>query len=322
MQTRAIVKRAGSDAFTGTAVCARCGAPDARAVEVTLPYTGSSALGRAKGHIHAHAVGAVILFVLALYALVRGLLMTQPVTLWLPLCDWHAQMARRRTGRLQFGFSMLGTLAAILVVVAVIGLAQPIQPWALKKDEWLILCFAPAGLCAFGALLLRARLQDGFIYVLRVTDEEIEVGGVARGFAQAASGLPNLQVRLGENPAPERIRPGRRRLKALATASLVASLGLFCLVVTSLPVMDTKQPPPLALVWMASLTIVLLGFMPLPLALWGLAYRELVQMRGRPNTPNENSATEVACLQGRFAAVLAFISFALAGAMALIAALR
>ena len=81
---------------------------------------------------------------------------------------------------------LLAVLAVVLAVIAacaVPGLVrQPMPPNEWRAYVWLRL--VPPVLAALTALFLRARLHDGFIHVLPVTEDVIDLGGVSEAFSR------------------------------------------------------------------------------------------------------------------------------------------
>jgi hypothetical protein len=178
----------------------------------------------------------------------------------------------------------------------------------------LFLLFTPSLACAAGALLLRARLYDGFVYPLRVTDDEVELGGIAVAFARAASGAvaapaaPREELsRPRPGPLPRRVR----LLKRLGTLSLVLSIGVALVTGSVVPAALAGPALPGGLV--EGLTALSLALLSLALGVWVTARRGLARMRQEAAPRWEVGQTEVALLQGRFAGVLCLLSSALGG---------
>ncbi|HZY83983.1 MAG TPA: hypothetical protein VFE78_04080 [Gemmataceae bacterium] len=180
------------------------------------------------------------------WALVHGLFTARRVTLQLPLCDEHERAARQRSGWLPLGTRLLAIGAVAAAACAVSAIPHLAPAGAGDRGLFLFLLFASSIACAVGALLLRARLDDGFIYPLTVTEEEVELSGVAEAFARAAWGAADTLATprdeptcLLPGPTPRRVR----RLKGLATFGLLVSIGLV-LATGLVPVAAFEGPPP------------------------------------------------------------------------------
>jgi hypothetical protein len=323
---RVTIKRSESEAFRLPPFCALCGEQEYRVVELRLPYSTSAPIApNADPHVAAIAVhvgvGASFFFLGAVYALVRNVCMTRRATVFLPLCDRHARTAARRAWLLPAGMWLLFVLVAPLMIYAGVETVHLIERGA-HKDDYLpsIFTFMAAFLCAAGAMLVRARLHEGFIYAVRATDDEVVLDGVSREFSHAvASGEDNGEVVFnGVSPPFSRaVVPGEdqaslasasdefcpaadraRLLNQLGTLSLLLSFGTVTAGCGCLILSLDKSPMPFAVLCGTALLTV--AFLLLPLAVWLVARRDLGRMRYEQADDDEN-ASDDALREGLFA---------------------
>jgi hypothetical protein len=169
--------------------CARCGALDAAMSEVLLRWVPSSfgnKITREIGPVAAHAP-LVGLFggVVAMGVIIHGMWAGRRIPIWLPLCERHQRTARLHAGWLRGASFLLALLAIVFTVLAVNECVTLIRQG--KTLEGLGLHHAFAFLAfgfACGGLFIRARLHDGFIFLWKMNEEEVELGGVSERFKQ------------------------------------------------------------------------------------------------------------------------------------------
>jgi hypothetical protein len=187
MPTRVIVPRSELPADDSPPLCARCGMAPAAPVELRLPFTHSN-----PGQKVPKGFGGVLFLGqgmtglgAALFIIAHSLLFTRRIRLWLPLCAGHERTAWwQRVGLPWISvFLYLSTFAAIFV--AVLAMFRGDFKDDIEREiptTFLAYCI-PVILLGGGALLVRARIHDGFIYTLDIGEEWVELGGVCEAFA-------------------------------------------------------------------------------------------------------------------------------------------
>lgn len=318
---RLTIQRPEIEAYCLPSLCAYCGGRDAQPVELTLPYVRGTTVARddGSGQVIAH-LAAPVVGLWAIIILMQGLFTERQFPVLLPLCETHAQTARRRAWLLRFGKSMLSVLAVIALLAAVTPIAQAIQA-GLGRDDlflWSTIYLLPAFICTVGALLCRARLYDGFIFLVSVDEQQFVLGGVAPAFVLACSSGSDVHGLPWD--AIDALRPEQvpRRATLLNRVGITSLLVSFCLMMPAffVPVVaaDKKamqEVPGAAFVFGTALFT--LCMLPIPLAVWLVARKDLASMKAGLCGLDGKGTTEVAFLQGRFAAIMMLIELALAG---------
>jgi hypothetical protein len=160
-------------------------------VEMRLPFTHSNPGQKVpKGFGGAMFLGQGMAGLgVAVFIIAHSLLFTRRICLWLPLCAGHERTAWwQRVGLPWLSvFLYLCTFAGILVA-ALAMFRGDFKDDMDKEIPTTFLAYAiPVILLGGGALLVRARIHDGFIYTLDIGEEWVELGGVSEAFATKLS---------------------------------------------------------------------------------------------------------------------------------------
>jgi hypothetical protein len=156
--------------------CARCGEPTAVLTLVKLPYTSKPPLFSQSAVVADGLPGCLLLVV----ALLSNLWTTRRIALQLPLCDRHQRSARWHDVGVRRICLLLGITGVALAVCCLVVFA--ILPRQIGSLHWVLASCAVV--CIFSALLIYADTHNGFIYPARVTDEEVDLRGVAVRFSE------------------------------------------------------------------------------------------------------------------------------------------
>jgi hypothetical protein len=115
----------------------------------------------------------------------------------LPLCETHRRAVTLHHPRLRILALFLGLLASgftFLAAWAFIGAVRAeINPFEKFGSYWIHTGIAFG--CAMLALLIRARLHDGFLYLESVTDEALVLGGVTADVAERIGAMASSSAR-------------------------------------------------------------------------------------------------------------------------------
>jgi len=150
---------------------------------------------------------------------------------------------------------------------------------------------------AVGTLLVRAQLHDSFLYAIRITDAEVEVGGVAGAFAKIAS-RRQTPPRLTESRAKAvsanlTATPRRaRRIKKFAFIGMLFSAGVLCAApIFAVNALDDGQNTATEIRLISLCCLISVG--P-PMALCLVAWRDLNRMSDRQLDADGRDATQIA----------------------------
>jgi hypothetical protein len=167
-----------------------------------VPYTPSDSDRQKPGGQEAQAMPHVIHVspahaIVGIHALVHHFFVTRRLSLRLPLCERHFRTAVVHHPRLRVLALFLTVLGAVVMVPTAVALFF-VGPRGMDNAQ-VTYIWGFGGIasgCIIAALLIRARLHDGFLFVIRATEQEIELGGMTPDFVDRIGAIESQQKKM------------------------------------------------------------------------------------------------------------------------------
>jgi hypothetical protein len=185
-------------------VCFYCGSESAMTTEVSLPFTptGRRFFVQPKDSHDIHLVGHGGWFLAPVvpFVILRNLLVTRRISLQLPLCEKHRETATVYHPLMRVAALFMGLLGIAFAVLACLSFSRAVRAGINPMEQFGIYwVYAGIGFASIlVALFIRARLHDGFLYLVSVADDAFILGGVPRDVAEKVS----RQEHPAECPSP------------------------------------------------------------------------------------------------------------------------
>jgi hypothetical protein len=114
------------------------------------------------------------------FVILRHLLVTRRFSLQLPLCEKHRETATLYHPLMRMSALLMGVVGTVFAVLALLSFRGAIRA-GINPMEQFGIYWIHAGIsfaCILVALFIRARLHDGFLYLVSVSDDTLILGGV------------------------------------------------------------------------------------------------------------------------------------------------